>query len=269
MKFLDRLEKKYQRYAIPNLMRNIIIIQAVFYLLHIMFPDAYNFEALYLVPHKILNGEIWRIISFLFLPPLGQSVFFAALIMYMHFMIGTALEKTWGEFKFNLYYLIGMISIVGVSLLTGNIATNFYLNTSCFLAFATLYPDYEFLLFFIIPVKVKYLAFLSWVFYGLTIVQGAWVEKLIIIAMILNYILFFYEDIFKTILYRRKNILNRKKREKEREQTYHTCTVCGVTEKDNPEMGFRYCSKCDGHHEYCLDHIKDHEHIIDEEKKGD
>lgn len=265
MDFIDKLEKKYGKYAIKNIIRNIMMIQVVLYIIYIFIPNAYNFEVLYLIPQKVLKGELWRLLSFIFIPPIGSNIFFGALTIYMHYMIGTVLEKTWGEFKFNLYYLIGLLAAITVSFIFGGIGTTVWLNSTMFLAFATIYPDYEFLMMFIIPVKVKYLAFLTWILYAITIITGDWSLKLLIITALLNYALFFYKEIFVSIRYRRRKIINNKKKEKEEGKALHKCTVCSVTELENPEIGFRYCSKCRGHYEYCMDHIKDHEHIEEKE----
>jgi hypothetical protein len=176
--------------------------------------------------------------------------------------VGTGLEHEWGSFRFNIYYFTGVIATSIAAFIIGQGATALYLNLSLFLAFAYIYPDYEILLFFIIPVKVKYLAWLNWIFIAFTVLTAPFSSKITALISVSNYFLFFGKDIITNIkhhqsaYYRRKsfNVLPPK-------ATIHKCTLCKITENDDPKMDFRYCSTCEGDYEYCVNHLKTHEHV--------
>jgi hypothetical protein len=181
----------------------------------------------------------------------------------MSFLIGSSLEQEWGSFKFNVYYFMGIIGTIIAAFISGNPVTAMYLNLSLFLAFAKIYPDYELLLFFILPAKVKYLAWIELAFIGFTIITAPVSIKLAAAASLFNYLIFFGKDIFIEIKNRKqvshnKELYNVKVNAKD---YFHKCTVCGITEKQDPKMDFRYCSTCEGNYEYCMDHLKNHEHV--------
>ncbi|WP_105619163.1 rhomboid family intramembrane serine protease [Vallitalea okinawensis] len=267
MNFLDKLERKYgRRFGIKNLMLYVVLINFAFY-----FFDAMNlpvYSMMTLVPGRVLSGEIWRLVTFIFIPP-NTSMLFIAFVLYLYYMIGSTLENVWGVFKFNLFYLIGILgTILGAFLVYGitgvNVAaTAYYINLSLFLAFAALFPNYELRLFFILPVKMKWLAYLDLAFLLFNFITGGLGTKIFIVVSLLNILLFFSNNIFTKA--------KQKKRKKKYQAafeskvidnvSFHKCTICGVTEKDNPNMQFRYCSKCNGTYEYCMDHLQDHEHI--------
>lgn len=265
MNLLDKLERKTKFKGIANLMTYIIAVTGVVYGLNLLIPslDIYNMLALY--PGKILQGEVWRLFTFIFIPP-SSSLIFILFVLYLYYMIGSALEQEWGSFKFTVYYIIGMIGIIAASFITGEVATSNYLNLSLFLAFATVYPDFELLLFFFIPVKMKYLGWLSFIGIGYSIIFRPLPEKIVAIVSIINYFLFFFKDILHSTSNNTRALHNKNKFKSAMTmpKTFHRCTVCGITEKDDPNMEFRYCSKCEGHHEYCMNHLKDHTHITGE-----
>jgi hypothetical protein len=201
-------------------------------------------------------------------------------------MIGNSLENAWGAFQFNLYYLSGIlfniIAIIIIYLITGQsyIWGLTYINQSMFLAFAVLYPNIQFLLFFIIPVKVKYLGYLygGYIVYDIItnfISKNYYVGIAIIIALG-NFLIYF----FATRNYRRISPSEFKRKSHYKQQvrnaantgnvinfngkkviTRHKCAVCGRTELDDESLEFRFCSKCDGNYEYCMDHLFTHEHV--------
>ena len=180
--------------------------------------------------------------------------------------MGSGLERVWGTFRFNLFYFVGLLATSLVSLLTGIGVTADYINLSIFLAFARLYPDFELVLFFVLPIKVKYLAVINWIFIVYTIITAPLSVKITVLVALANYFLFFGKEILEDLRLRKKVYNNRKRFDViryEGKKTIHQCTICGITEKDDPEMEFRYCSKCAGAYEYCSKHLRDHQHIQD------
>lgn len=262
MNYLDKLEKKFGKFAIKNLMTYIVLLNGIVLLLIYLYPQGNVISSLMLIPSLVMKGQIWRLITFAFIPP-DTSIFWALFALYFYYLIGAGLEQEWGSFKFNIYYFMGMIATIIAAFITGGGATAQYINMSLFLAFAYIYPDFEILLFFILPVKVKYLAWLYWAFIGYSLVFQSIPLKVAALASIVNFLVFFGREIFSNIGRRKKVYDNRKHFDyAPHKKTYiHKCTVCGITEKDNPNMEFRYCSKCDGDHEYCMDHLYNHEHI--------
>jgi membrane associated rhomboid family serine protease len=262
MNWLNKLERRFGRFAIPGLMYYIIILNAVVYFF--MYLDKTNTikNLLTLEPALIMQGQIWRLISYIFIPP-TTSLIFIVFVLLFYYSVGVGLEQEWGSFKFNLYYLVGMIATTLAAFLTGSGATGVYLNLSLFLAFAYLFPDYEILLFMIIPLKVKYLAWLNWAFIGYTVLTQPLPEKLMAVVSIANYLLFFGPDLIRHIR-RRRDVYDNRKRFND-ENTYaaptHVCEYCGMTEKTDPAMEFQHCPECDPQYEYCSKHIKIHQHV--------
>jgi hypothetical protein len=262
LKWLNNLERKYGRYAISGLMKYIVAANLAVFLLEIINPGL---EAnLMLIPEAVMAGQVWRLITFILIPP-ATSAFWILFTLYFYFIIGMGLEQAWGSFKFNIYYLVGMIATIIVSLVVGSPATGVFINLTLFLAFASIYPNHEVLLFFILPVKVKYLGILNAVLLAQQFIMGGVGIKLMILASLANYFIFFGKDfieLFKTQKKVKKNKAKFKVIEM-KDYVRHRCTVCGITERDDPNMEFRYCSKCSGHKEYCMNHLKNHEHIND------
>lgn len=257
---LDKLERRFGRYAIPQLILYVVGINGLMYLLSYAYPQSDLFGMLALVPHRIMQGEVWRLITFVFIPP-AASLLWIFFILYFTWMIGSALEQEWGSFRFNLYYFAGILATAAGAFAAGGGATALYLNLSLFLAFARIYPDYEVLLFFVLPVKVKYLAWLNWFFLAFTVLTAPLSVKVAALVSVANYFLFFGRDTFLKAK-ARGSAHQRKKpfRALQEDRTIHRCTICGKTEKDDPAMDFRYCSSCEGDFEYCMDHLKTHKH---------
>lgn len=267
LRWIDKLERKFGHIAIRGLMTYIVGITGFVYVLSMI-----NSEFIYriaLIPSAVFKGEVWRLISYIFIPP-ASSPLWIIFALYFYYMIGSTLEHEWGSFRFNLYYFIGMLGTAAATLITGGIGTSLYLNLSLFLAFAKIYPDYEILIFFILPVKMKYLAWLEWIFIGITVLTAPIPEKVAAIVSVINYFVFFGADFVRSSKNRRHAYNNRKKyREQLPRHNYkpeytHKCSVCGLTDKDDPNMDFRYCPECDGRHAYCREHIFNHEHIKEE-----
>ena len=197
MKWLDRLDRKIGRFAIPHVMYLLSGIMLAVYLAGFLFPD-WNLEALlYLDRELVAQGEAWRLITFIFLPP-STSPIWILFSLYFYCLIGNSLESQWGSFKFNVFYLVGILGTILAAFITGS-ATNAFLNLSLFLAFAALYPNFEVLIFFILPIKVKSLALLDIIFFIFQLISGTWAVRAAIIASLLNVLLFFGWDFFKNI----------------------------------------------------------------------
>ena len=289
----DRFCARHPRFGIPDLMRWIVIGNVVVYVLMLltMRTDASAVSFLYLNGSKVLHGELWRIVTFIFVPT-SSSPFWLAISLYFYYWIGSSLERQWGTARFNLYYwsgvLLTVIATLAASAISGvgySVGGTGYVNLSMFLAFAFLFPDTQLLLFFFIPIKMKYMA---WVYLGFTVLNvfsslqlASFLSFywLLPVVPLLNYFLFFGSDV-KNILpdalrYRqRKNYRTTTTnarpnpnwagsyRSKSGEKPYrHKCTVCGRTDTDYPNLEFRYCSKCNGYYCYCIDHINNHVHI--------
>ena len=276
--WLDRFCYKHPRLSIPGLMRYIVIGNVLIYLLDMfsMGGGAIGSSLFSFNTSAILSGQVWRLVTFIFVPYSGQGLFFFALTLYFYYFIGTALEREWGSNKFTIFYFFGVLLNVIIGFLVGG-ASMYYVNMSMFFSFATLYPDMRVLLYGIIPLKVKWLAWLDAALFALDIFgslrSGAPLFALLPIMGVLNYLIFFWDDLMgilnrgagraahkanpKTI-----NFKQAQKQVQQRKGYLHKCSVCGVTDADDPNMEFRYCSKCNGYHCYCMDHINNHQHIL-------
>lgn len=205
-RLLDRLQRKFGRYAISNLMYYIVGGMAIVFVMDLIVLPASNFSLTYALAFDrdaIFHGQIWRIITFVLIPP-DSSIIFIVFSLYFYWLIGTGLENQWGSFRFNVYYLCGVVCTVIVGLITGY-ATNYYLNMSLFLAFAIIYPDFQVLLFFCIPVKIKYLALVDVLLLAVSFYYASWAGRIALIVAVGNVILFFWHDCFDTIkAYRRR-----------------------------------------------------------------
>lgn len=196
MKWIYKLEYKYGRRAIENLMYYIVGGMAVVFIMEILLVSTGRISSLSGLlsfdRDLILQGQVWRIISFIFLPP-NSSTLFMVFALYLYYMIGTSLEHTWGSFRFNVYYFMGVICTIICGFITGH-TTNVYLNMSLFFAFAVLFPDYKLMLFFVLPIKIKYLALLDAVFFVISLITVPWAYKIALLVAIGNFFLFFWED---------------------------------------------------------------------------
>jgi len=265
---LDRLERRFGRFAIRNLIQYIVGLNGLIYFLSYAYPGSTAMRKLALVPHRIMDGEVWRLFTFIFIPP-AASILWIFFILYFYYIVGTGLEHEWGSFRFNVYYFAGMAMTAAVALIIGQGSSALYLNLSLFLAFAYVYPDFEILLFFIVPVKVKYLAWLNWFFIIFTVLTAPIADKLAALASVTNFFLFFGRDITAHIGHNSSAFQRRMSfHAKFVKKTVHRCAICHMTEEDDPSMDFRYCSTCEGDYEYCMDHLKTHEHVRKEEKAG-
>lgn len=208
LKFLDKLERKFGKFAIRGLMTYIAIGNLAIFLLSLnfLFPSLISY--LTLNPALVLKGQVWRLITYIFIPP-DTSILFILLSVYFYYMIGNTLEREWGSFRLNAYYLTGMIATTIAAFITGGTFST-PLNLSLFLAFAYLFPNYEILVFFVLPVKMKYLAWLELALIGVTVIIGSLPEKIAAIASLVNFVLFFGEDMINRIRMRGKSYYNRR-----------------------------------------------------------
>ena len=283
MNWIDKLERKFGRYGIHNLTLYIVICYVLGYIL--MYTNPGLLSMMSLEPAMILRGQIWRLVTWVIYPPsTGNFLFFAISILFFYYPVGTSLERTWGTFRYNLYIFMGLLFVMIAAFLTyfftgriylvGSVFTTYYVSMSVFLAYAASYPDMQILLWFVIPIKMKWMA---WV-YGIIIVynmvtyirHGVWVMAVPIVASFLNFILFFFSGRHMQ-RFRPKEVKRRRDFQKAVAQSRvnpqtggiskHKCAICGRTELDDPNLEFRFCSKCNGNYEYCQDHLFTHQHV--------
>lgn len=268
--WLDRFCRRFPGFALPNLMMYVVLGNVLVYCMDQF--SAGTFSAMLCFSRAaILRGELWRLVTFLFVPEASSNLLFFALSLYFYYFIGGALEQEWGSQRFTVFYAMGVLLTLLTGLIAGS-ASMTYVNLSLFFAFATLYPDTQFLMFFFLPVKAKWLAWLDAVLFGWGVVSylvwGPRLYALIPIVAMLNYILFFWQEFARRYARLRRRTSRQsiqfQKAQKAARQSkgyLHKCAVCGKTDTDFPELEFRYCSKCSGYHCYCMEHIHDHVHI--------
>ncbi len=275
MNWLDKLERKIGRYAVRNLTAYLVGGYVVGYIMYFVTPSFLNW--LTLEPYYILHGQIWRLVSWVLVPPSGNliSIIFMVLLYYS---LGTQLERTWGTFRYNVYIFSGILfTVIGAFILYavigsgsygyGGYFSTYYINMSIFLAFAVSYPDMELLLYMIIPIKIKWLAIVYAVVILYDFIRGNFVTRVVILVSLLNFIVFFLSTRNLKKYGPKEQARKRKFQQKSRpHMTYsngamHRCAVCGRTELDDPNLEFRFCSKCKGNREYCQDHLFTHEHV--------
>ena len=278
MKLFNKLERKFGRFGIPHLTNYIIGCYILGYVIALMRSDFLSY--LTLEPAWILRGQIWRLITWVLIPPESLSVFTIIMLLF-YYSLGTTLERTWGTFRYTLYIFSGLIfTILGAFFLyfimvgnvtgIGNFFSTYYVSMSIFLAFAVSYPDMRVLLYFVIPIKMKWMAFVyaAMILYDIFnyVRIGLWPMAVPIVASLLNFVIFFFStrDIGR---YRPKEVRRRQNFKKAVNPskvttiTKHKCAVCGRTERDGENLEFRFCSKCNGNYEYCQDHLYTHEHV--------
>ena len=289
MKWIDKLERRFGRFAIPNLTLYIVICYVIGYLLRTVMPSVMNYLSLDMA--YIFRGQIWRLVTWVLFPPSGGNVFlFALAVVFFYYPIGTSLERTWGSFRYTLYIFSGLLFTVLAALLlylfTGNVVmyngfmtripgsifTTYYISLSIFLAYALSYPDMSIYLWFVIPIKMRWMA----IVYGAIVIydvvnyvrSGLWFLAIPLLASLLNFVIYYLsmKDISR---FRPDQVQRRREFRKAMEPqsrsagqiSKHKCAVCGRTELDNPNLEFRFCSRCKGNYEYCNEHLFTHEHV--------
>lgn len=264
---LDRLERKLGKYALPNLTLYLVVGQLFTWAWTWVQPAVIN--QLTYVPAKVLEGEVWRLLSFGVLRIGGGTLFdnvWVLLGIFVTYILGRALDEHLGEFRYNLFVLLGWVaSLAAACLAPHQEATNFYFFASFLLGFAYVHPDYEFLIFLILPVKVKWFALLTLVGFAALVVLGLLQGDLLPLALVGagvgNVLVFFGRDMLVRVRGGTRRAARRVAVERAASQPTHTCTTCGKTDLDDASLSFRYCSKCEGAHAYCTAHLKDHPHV--------
>jgi hypothetical protein len=257
MSLLENLERKFRRYAVHNVTLYLIIGQVLFFVFAL--SGRFILERVVLIPEYVLAGEWWRLITFLFIPPVASPIF-AFFAWYLFYLMGSALEGHWGAFRYNLFLLVGYLITAAVSFIMPQFpATNVFIGGSVFLAFAFLYPDFQLYILFILPIKIKWLALLTWIGYAYAVLFSSWSTRLFVLASISNFLLFFGNDILWRMKTGKRVMAAQAKQFSGKKEAFHTCATCGITDLSHPQMEFRYCPECGGLG-YCKDHILSHEH---------
>ena len=261
MKFLERLDRIVRPIAIPNVTL-VIIIGQVFMLLGSSADETLLGRSV-LNWDLVLEGQVWRLLTFFFIPPMANPIFL--LFIYMIFyMMGTSLESHWGMVRYNTFLWLGAVLTIGAAgICHDQSVTGGFLQGTVFLAFATYNPNFELRLFFVLPVKVKWLAMIQAAGYGLAFLGGPLSSKLMIVASIGNYLIFFAPSLYSRIANRQRRVQWEKRQYDPGTKARHTCATCGVDSNTDPKMDFRYCSKCNGDLAYCADHLRSHEHVTE------
>ena len=284
------LRRRFNRFCfanrnkgIPNLMLYIAIGCGVVNLMSMIDPSNVLFSLLYFDRGLILQGQIWRLVTY----PLcfsGGSLLWTAIFLMCYCSLSQGIENIWGTFRFNLFLFSGVLLTDVYCMITGSYATAEYLFLSLFLAYATIFPDAQFFIMFIIPIKAWVLALFDLLLTAYQLIAYPIPFNLISLIPLGNYFLFFGKDVLNVIPRSwRINAQRTARKATTRGKTIpfnsagsyeatharpkadynHKCTVCGRTDVSNPELEFRYCSRCKGYHCYCSEHISNHAHITE------
>ena len=287
---MSELRRRFERFCfknrdkgIPNLMLYISLGAGLVYLFTMATQNSVLYYYLMFDRELILQGQVWRLISYPLTYNAG-NLLLTAVSLLCYYSLGRAMENIWGTFRFNLFYLSGILMMDIYCMIFGGYADVYYLNLSLFLSYATMFPNAQFLLFFIIPVKAWIFALLDLVLVLIGLLTDSFPYNLFSVISIANYFLFFGKDVLNVIPMSWRATASRlfKKRPKQQKAKVvpfpnagsyeattasvkapytHRCTVCGRTDVSNPELEFRYCSRCQGYHCYCIDHINNHTHM--------
>lgn len=270
MDFINKLERKFGRFAVHNVMIYLIVLQAIGFLL-----QQTNVYMLYLAldPAMVFHGQVWRLITFLAIPS-SSNIFWFVFSAFCFYTIGRLMEQLVGTFRTNLYLLVGIVGIiVGTFIVyffygsfwavvaSAGATTDLYLTM--LLAIATLVPEAQFSLYGIIPIKAKWLG----IFYGVILVyqliQNSWPGRIMLVMTFLNFVLFFilYHKPAQQAKQAKRKVVYQRQVHRSSSGPRHRCAVCGRTELDDPSLEFRFCSKCEGNYEYCQDHLYTHKHV--------
>ena len=284
---MKNLRSRFERWCfanrdkgIPNLMLYITVGTAIVYIISQMTGNYTLWNLLYFDRSLILHGQVWRLITYPFTYGAGSTnILLIAISLFCYYTLGSIMERSWGTFRFNLFYFTGMLMMDIYCMIFGGYASVTYLNMSLFLGYATMFPDAGFLLFFIIPIKAWIFALIDLAIVFLDLFTLSFPSNLFSIISLANYFLFFGSDVVNLLpmswrLKLRKKMgkpvprpkviqftQQEKPKAAPRPDYNHRCTVCGRTDVSHPDLEFRYCSKCNGFYCYCEDHISNHVHI--------
>lgn len=267
MELLNRLERLFGRYAIADLSLYLVIGQVI--VLALALFAGFDVERIALQPGAVQAGQFWRPFTFIFVPPVTSLTMTGAVFLafgwYIFYLMGGALEHHWGVFRYNAFLFLGWVLTVAVSFVTpAAYATNGYIAATVFLAFAYLNPDFVMYIFFILPLKIKWLALLQWLGYAYLVAVGDLAQRLMVLASVGNFLCFFSRDIVLSLKSGRRRMEWQARQfatERNDRDPRHRCHVCGKTDITHPDLDFRYCSKCAGDECYCPEHIANHEHV--------
>ena len=289
---LDKLERKLGKYALPHLINYLIIGYAIGYLLQgIQQVTGWSILGLMLLePYYIIHQfQFWRVITWVLIPP-PTNIFFVIIMMYFYWQLGNVLEQTWGTFRFNLYIFGGiLITVIAAFIMYGAVYlftgfampfvgvffSTYYINMSIFLAFAACYPEMEVRLYFLIPIKMKWMALVYLAFTIYDVIQVGWFYGVAVAASLLNFVIFYFmihkrrlspkerarQARWKAATGYANSGFRQQSQQQTRQGYRHKCAICGRTDVTNPELEFRYCSKCNGNYEYCNEHLFTHQHV--------
>ncbi len=277
MNVINNLERRFHGRGIRNLTIYIIVCYIIGYILYFFSPQLLYY--FYLEPALILRGQIWRLVTWVLAPPSSLNLFTIIMLLF-YYQIGVALEQTWGSFRYTLYVLSGLVfTIIGAFILffvtggsVGGYFSTYYISMSIFLAFAVTNPNMRVMLYFIFPIKIKWLAILDVIvilYNGFVYIRaGQWAVPVAIVASLLNFLIFFLAT-RNFNRYRPKEVKRRRdfqkavtpSRAQQQQISKHKCAICGLTDEDDPDMDFRFCSKCNGNYEYCSKHLFTHKHV--------
>jgi hypothetical protein len=258
MKWIDTLEARFGRFAIPGLLHAVAIVNVLVFIGYKLYPPFFAMLDLY--PNRVMDGELWRLVTYIFIPSICSMLptpdwFNAAMFVMFLFWMGKGLDAAWGPFRTNLFYLLGMIGTTIAAFFFGAHFSNVILNTSVLFAFARFYPD-EFILFYVLPVKVKWAAWASfaWLVYKLVPLGPSF--QMAVVAALINYLIFFGPEIVHDARHRRDVTTRRRRFERDLQagsgESLHRCAVCNKTEVTDPDLDFRVAK--DGN-EYCTEHL--------------
>lgn len=288
---MSNFEKRFGRYAIKNLSLILILCYAVGYVLQLVSPEIQYYMTLN--PYAILHGQIWRLLTWVLIPPSSSNFFFTIIMLIFYYNIGTSLEYVWGTYQYNVYLFSGMLFTIagsfvalGIYYITSGgdiyntaqlmqsvsvLFSTYYINMSIFLAYAATFPNATVLLMFIIPVKMKWMGIAYAALLLLDLISGVGVPypyfdlfyRIAIIASLLNFVVFWMRTRMRHMA--PKQVMRRQQFRSQVKQnariTKHKCAICGRTDEDDPNLEFRFCSKCNGNYEYCNYHLFTHEHV--------
>lgn len=263
-RWLATLERRYARYTFANITFPILAAMGTMFVMLLTSPGLYQWVTL--DRDLVLRGQLWRLVTFMFLPPTMSPIWIVFSLWFLHTM-GTMLEQTWGSFRYQIYWLLGWLSAVTVAMLTGTSTDNSMMLASLFLAFATIFPDFELRLFFIFPVKVKYLAWIDALVLLSLVGMSQGFARIYPALAIGNYLLFFGSELVAMLRgfslragrARAYGKHQRDLRSVDNSKTRRVCASCGVTD-DDPSVDFRVCScdKCGKPTQFCVKHARDH-----------
>jgi hypothetical protein len=265
-RFLARLERRFGRFAIPNLVFYVVAGMGLVWILSMTRPEVV--DRLVLDMDAVRAGQVWRLGTFLFIPIASSSWLplppwlLMLITLYFTWWIGVSLEQHWGAFKFNAYYFVGMLGTIAVATFAGP-QTNVWLNASMFLAFATAFPDVQILFMFILPIRVKWLGILAALGIGYAALAGGWGTRAAILVSFGNYLLFFGDHWMSLLRQRNVIVRQRAKREqfKDGDSPFgrRVCAMCGAREADGADIRVCSCEKCGGTpRTLCLEHARNH-----------